>query len=43
VRRPAESGDGVLQRARDELRGADPRAPAIAPLRAVAEGELHQR
>jgi GGDEF domain-containing protein len=40
VRRPAESGDQVLQRARDALRHADP-APAVpvSLLRVVAEGE----
>jgi GGDEF domain-containing protein len=43
VRRPAESGDQVLQRARDQLRGTASRLPAIAPLRAVAEGESRHR
>ncbi|HEX4690592.1 MAG TPA: hypothetical protein VH276_07855 [Solirubrobacteraceae bacterium] len=40
VRRPAESGDQVLQRARNALRHADP-APAVpvSLLRVVAEGE----
>jgi GGDEF domain-containing protein len=40
VRRTAESGDQVLQRARDALRPADPPSPVPAPLlRVVAEHE----
>jgi GGDEF domain-containing protein len=43
VRQPAESGERVLQRARDALRPSGPPPPMPVPLRVAADGDQQRR